>query len=103
MSAVNQRAAGPASDRALASRAQRSRIQTMATASLSAQLRPTVGKGTARKLRQSGSIPAVIYGHGRAPQALSLNTHAFERLLGQIRSEERRVGKECRSRWAPYH
>ncbi|HLA91717.1 MAG TPA: 50S ribosomal protein L25/general stress protein Ctc [Gemmatimonadaceae bacterium] len=56
----------------------------MATASLSAQLRPTVGKGTARKLRQSGSIPAVIYGHGRAPQALSLNTHAFERLLGQI-------------------
>src|SRR3712207_83913 len=23
--------------------------------------------------------------------------------LGQIRSEERRVGKECRSRWSPYH
>src|SRR5688572_33091044 len=22
---------------------------------------------------------------------------------GAIRSEERRVGKECRSRWAPYH
>src|SRR5256884_2613780 len=21
----------------------------------------------------------------------------------QVRSEERRVGKECRSRWAPYH
>ena len=21
----------------------------------------------------------------------------------QIRSEERRVGKECRSRWSPYH
>ena len=21
----------------------------------------------------------------------------------EIRSEERRVGKECRSRWAPYH
>ena len=25
------------------------------------------------------------------------------RLLDQIRSEERRVGKECRSRWSPYH
>src|SRR2546430_13789604 len=25
----------------------------------------------------------------------------FERLTG--RSEERRVGKECRSRWSPYH
>src|SRR2546422_11212038 len=23
--------------------------------------------------------------------------------LRQIRSEERRVGKECRSRWSPYH
>ena len=25
------------------------------------------------------------------------------RLLTQARSEERRVGKECRSRWSPYH
>src|SRR3989449_6269654 len=24
-------------------------------------------------------------------------------LARQIRSEERRVGKECRSRWSPYH
>ena len=23
--------------------------------------------------------------------------------LQRIRSEERRVGKECRSRWSPYH
>ena len=23
--------------------------------------------------------------------------------LAMIRSEERRVGKECRSRWSPYH
>ena len=23
--------------------------------------------------------------------------------IGIIRSEERRVGKECRSRWSPYH
>src|SRR5260370_15074993 len=25
------------------------------------------------------------------------------RSRGAIRSEERRVGKECRSRWSPYH
>src|SRR5687768_18014794 len=25
------------------------------------------------------------------------------KLCGRIRSEERRVGKECRSRWSPYH
>ena len=23
--------------------------------------------------------------------------------LEEVRSEERRVGKECRSRWSPYH
>ena len=27
----------------------------------------------------------------------------IEELLGRVRSEERRVGKECRSRWSPYH
>ena len=25
------------------------------------------------------------------------------RIYGLTRSEERRVGKECRSRWSPYH
>ena len=24
-------------------------------------------------------------------------------IQGDLRSEERRVGKECRSRWSPYH
>ena len=27
----------------------------------------------------------------------------LEFLTGYLRSEERRVGKECRSRWSPYH
>ena len=27
----------------------------------------------------------------------------FPRNLAAPRSEERRVGKECRSRWSPYH
>ena len=26
-----------------------------------------------------------------------------EKYWGTVRSEERRVGKECRSRWSPYH
>ena len=30
-------------------------------------------------------------------------THLYGRRTGLIRSEERRVGKECRSRWSPYH
>src|SRR2546425_8751062 len=28
---------------------------------------------------------------------------AWARLAADARSEERRVGKECRSRWSPYH
>ena len=28
---------------------------------------------------------------------------AFVGKVDQLRSEERRVGKECRSRWSPYH
>ena len=33
------------------------------------------------------------------------NTHMVvdETLRRRMRSEERRVGKECRSRWSPYH
>ena len=27
----------------------------------------------------------------------------FSRVLWGMRSDERRVGKECRSRWSPYH
>ena len=30
-------------------------------------------------------------------------THVEKALLDLGRSEERRVGKECRSRWSPYH
>src|SRR2546426_6780150 len=37
---------------------------------------------------------------GAAPRVLDAFTH---RLSPLERSEERRVGKECRSRWSPYH
>ena len=36
------------------------------------------------------------------PLALAL-LRAYARAGGGVRSEERRVGKECRSRWSPYH
>src|SRR2546429_7667704 len=35
-------------------------------------------------------------------KALRLFSHLAVRAI-QPRSEERRVGKECRSRWSPYH
>ena len=59
----------------------------MAKASLGAQLRPDRGTGAARKLRQSGQVPAVIYGHGREPQSLTINTREIDKLLTQISAE----------------
>src|SRR2546426_11287969 len=39
-----------------------------------------------------------------APRLLALMGASPEVLtIGSTRSEERRVGKECRSRWSPYH
>ena len=35
--------------------------------------------------------------------ALILNSLKADADLENKRSEERRVGKECRSRWSPYH
>src|SRR2546421_12178650 len=34
---------------------------------------------------------------------LLLRYYDLYRVRGEFRSEERRVGKECRSRWSPYH
>ena len=36
-------------------------------------------------------------------QALPLRDGDRVAVFGRMRSEERRVGKECRSRWSPYH
>jgi large subunit ribosomal protein L25 len=59
----------------------------MASAQLSASIRDNGGKGVARKLRSSGSVPAVVYGHGREPQPLSINNRELEKLLGHIAAE----------------
>lgn len=56
----------------------------MATAKLDASLRSESGKGASRKIRMAGNIPGVIYGHGRQPQSLTVNSRETERLLTQI-------------------
>ena len=45
--------------------------------------------------------PLFLLTNSRCGSAPTLYTAHF--LLRQRRSEERRVGKECRSRWSPYH
>ena len=42
---------------------------------------------------------AIAQAEGRA--IVSTNFRPYEAVI--LRSEERRVGKECRSRWSPYH
>src|SRR2546429_8418323 len=37
------------------------------------------------------------------PVYIRLNNEPVRAALPYFRSEERRVGKECRSRWSPYH
>jgi large subunit ribosomal protein L25 len=40
-----------------------------------ADIRTSFGKGAARKLRQNGKIPAVVYGHGSEPLHVALPAH----------------------------
>src|SRR2546426_9237995 len=39
----------------------------------------------------------------RAVESLTLDREVLHLRDSLVRSEERRVGKECRSRWSPYH
>src|SRR5215212_158652 len=59
----------------------------MATVTLTATPRAGVGTGNARKLRSSGQVPAIIYGHHREPQSLALNARELEKLLEHISAE----------------
>ena len=51
---------------------------------LQATRRTGAGKGAARSLRRSGSVPAVIYGHGRPAESLAVNAATLGKLLGGI-------------------
>ncbi len=53
-------------------------------ASLQVARRAGTGKGAARSLRRAGQIPAIIYGHNRAPEALSIDRAALSKLLAGI-------------------
>ena len=48
----------------------------------------------------AGVILSLIGGSGVVSVVERSSSGSFDEV---IRSEERRVGKECRSRWSPYH
>ena len=45
----------------------------------------------------------ILYSHVPSITTYPVYIGRLDVLLDQLRSEERRVGKECRSRWSPYH
>ena len=51
------------------------------TLAITAESRAETGKGAARTARRAGRIPAVIYGHGREPESLSVSAMEFDKLL----------------------
>src|SRR3712207_9384999 len=51
-----------------------------------------------RQMHRDFRKPLVIM----TPKSLLRHKQAVS-TIGDFRSEERRVGKECRSRWSPYH
>src|ERR1051326_5678660 len=58
--------------------------------------------GTGRDGRRFGVIAGILSCRRNSESSGSFST-SRALWLGKNRSEERRVGKECRSRWSPYH
>ena len=49
------------------------------------------------------TVPAWLLSSGTTGSFINSSSYCLNSSSLQYRSEERRVGKECRSRWSPYH
>src|SRR5256886_12511114 len=65
-------------------------------------LAPTIGNSTAKLLPIVGAS-AIDVARDVRRRSLTTLLLAATLLEKMTRSEERRVGEECRSRWSPYH
>ena len=62
------------------------------------------GKKSLSRARQKVVKFAADHGFGADAEDIALAVQeALKNIIQHARSEERRVGKECRSRWSPYH
>jgi len=68
---------------------------------LTGKVRVIILKG--RKTGISTYVGARFYHKTTLAPGLGQHTHIQTHEDASTRSEERRVGKECRSRWSPYH
>lgn len=64
----------------------------MANATLKANRRDQGGKGAARKLRGTGQVPAVLYGHGDRTESLAVDAHELDLLLHHVNPENTLIG-----------
>jgi len=58
----------------------------MGDVTMAVESRDTRGKGAARRLRQRGLVPGVVYGGGREATAIALDSVRFEQLLEKSHS-----------------
>src|SRR2546429_3268034 len=63
---------------------------------------PSPIPGQASRSREN-RIESGAFQLGVGYEFVRFRSSAFYASLSGLRSEERRVGKECRSRWSPYH
>ena len=82
-------------------------IQTYAEKNRFSVVRDLVGHGIGTSLHEEPEIPNFVR-RRRGARLQKGMTLAVEPMINAgtydvWRSEERRVGKECRSRWSPYH
>jgi large subunit ribosomal protein L25 len=59
----------------------------METIQLESKDRSTIGKGSARKLRSMGRLPAILYGPKTSSIMLSLDYKQFDKILGEKSAE----------------
>ena len=63
------------------------------TITISAEIREGAGKGASRRLRHSGKIPAVLYGGGKEPVALTLVHQEIVETPGELPDLEGAIAK----------
>ena len=60
-------------------------------------------EATGEAVTPAAGLPTVTMTEGKPEVTFPEGGVNAEQLVVLTRSEERRVGKECRSRWSPYH
>src|SRR2546430_16213502 len=64
---------------------------------------PPPAANSATRATEPTRFPAHVIPHELAISAKVPAPLNLRKAMNMVRSEERRVGKECRSRWSPYH